>query len=210
MTNEDFIILKSLLEKLIDILSSNNPYMPLFLVLIGAVSAIIPQSIYLLLQSRKEKKEKIRGLLADTYKYSQLLKDYYKELVMHKVHKNYWHQSSINVHDQKLGDLYYSWSNESSKKSFDTELRIRNTYSEFVKIVRSFEIYTGRIEVIDSILKDISSYKPRKVKQFNDIADENLRDAANKEEEELQKEYEKYSEFYDSIILVMRNKIKLK
>jgi hypothetical protein len=109
-----------------------------------------------------------------------------------------------------LGDVYYSWSNESSKKSFDTELRIRNTYSEFVKIVRSFEIYTGRIEVIDSILKDISSYKPRKVKQFNDIADENLRDAANKEEEELQKEYEKYSEFYDSIILVMRNKIKLK
>lgn len=201
MNKDEFEILKSLLEKLIAILSRNNPFMPLYMVSLGAVLASIPPIIFWFLQLKKEKKGKIRELIAEAYRQSQLLTDYYKELVMHKVHKNFWHQSSeyASINNPKKHDLYYSNHLESGKESFMTELRIRNLFAEYRKTLKSCQIYSGKVEIIDVILKEIKDYKPRKPKTFENIPDNDLREAEIKEENELNNEYLKYSEYFDSI-----------
>lgn len=201
MQKEEFEILKSLLEKLITVLSRDNPYMPLLLVFLGAVLAIAPQLLFWYLQLKKEKKEKLRELLAEAYKQSNLLTEYYKELVMHKVHKNFWHQSSeyAAFNDSKKADVYYSKHLESSKESFITEFRIRNLFAEYVKTLKSFQVYNGKIEMIDKVVKELNGFKPRKPKTFENIQDADLKEAAIKEEAELNLEYSRYGEYFASI-----------
>jgi hypothetical protein len=209
MTKEEFEILKGLLEKLIDILSNNNQYMPILLVLFGALAGIIPQFVFWILQNRKEKKNKKRELLAEAYKTSQLLSDYYKELVMHKTHKNFWHQSSeYAFQDTKQSEIYYAKHLESGKESFATEFRIKNLYAEYIKTIKSFQIYNGEIEKLDEILKEIANYKPRKPKTFENIPDKDLREAAIKEEDELNKEYVAYAVYYDKINKLLEKELK--
>ena len=209
MGKEEFQILKTLLEKLIEILSSNNQYLPLLLVLIGGLIGIIPQTIFWILQSKKEKTNKKRDLLAEAYKISQLLTDYYKELVMHKTHKNFWHQSSEYASKYpKQSALYYDRHHESSKESFATEFKIRNLYAEYIKTIKYFQIYSGEVKELDDLLKEIANYKPRKPKTFENIPNADLREAAIKEEEELNKEYEFYSKQYDAINKLLEKKLK--
>ncbi len=201
MSKDEFEILKSLLEKLITVLSCENPYMSFYLVSLGAFIAFTTQIIFWILQLRKEKREKVRELVAEAYRQSQLLTEYYKELVMHKVHKNFWHQSSeyAAFNDSKKADVYYSKHLESGKESFITELRIRNLFAEYVKTLKSFQIYNGKVEMIDVTLKEMIDYKPRRPKTFENTPDADLRKAAIKEEDELNNEYYKYGEYFISI-----------
>lgn len=208
MNKEEFEILQALLEKIIMILSKNNQFMPVYLILLGAVLSFVPQIIFWKLQIKKEKKEKIRELLAEAYKQTQSLIGYYKMLVMYKVHKNFWHQSSLYaIADPKKAEIYYSKHLESSKDAFITEEKIINLLAEYVKTLKSFQIYNGKIEMIEVILKELNDYKTRKPKTFERIPDPDLREAAIKEEEALNKEYSQYSVYFNSINKLMEKKL---
>ncbi len=205
MTKEQFEILKSLLEKLITILSRDNPYeylnywIPLISALIGATAVLVPQFIMWFIKMKREKKDKCRELIADAYRNSFLLVEYYKELVMHKVHKYYWYKSSTYETDPKYHDLYYERHHESSEDSFETELRIKPLLADYVRIVKSFQIINGDNKKINSVIEEISLFKPRKASRFDGVPNDKLHDESVKEEDNLNKEYGRYKEFFDII-----------
>ncbi len=205
MTKEQFEILKTLLEKLITILTRDKPdeyliyWMPLIAALIGATAALVPQIIMWFIKTKRQKKEKCRELIADAYRNSFLLVEYYKELVMHKVHKHYWYKSSTFETDSKYHDLYYERHHESSEDSFQTELRIKPLLADYVRIVKSFQIINGENKKINSVIEEMSLFKPRKVSRFDGVPNDKLYEESVKEEDSLKKEYSRYKEFFDII-----------
>ncbi len=205
MSKEEFQILRALLEKLITVLSPNNPYesiaywLPLISALIGATAVLIPQFIMWFVKLRKERVEKSRELLAEAYRNSFLLIEYYKDFVMHKVHKQYWYKAHTKETDSKYKELYYQRHHESNEDSFETNLRIKPLIADYVKIVKNFQILNNNNGEINSVLEEMSLFKPRKASNFDSVADDNLYAESVKEEESLNKEYGKYKEFFDKI-----------
>lgn len=206
MSKEEFEIIKTLLEKLISILNDNNPYMPIILVAVGALLSLSGQGLFWILRLRNERKIQTIELLSEVIRLSQLLKDSYKELVMHKVHKNFWFQSHIYAIGSKYEEIYYLKHLESNKESFKTEYRIRKLFSEYVKSVEKYQLYKGKIEKVEEILKDIKNFVPRKPKEFDNIPDPELRKAEVDEEAELNKIYEKYGDYFDSLNNALKEK----
>jgi hypothetical protein len=209
MSKEEFDILKYLLEKLIIILSSQNPYMPIIYVAVGAIIPALSSLLSYHYKYKKRKEEKIRELLGDAIYQSELLISSYKELVMHKVHKNYWFQSCehYKLKDSKYAEIYYSKHFESSKNAFSVEYRIGKLLAAYIKTIKKYELYNGKIEKVDLIIKEINEYKPRKPKEFEDVFAPDLQTASNDEEDALNKEYAKYGDYFYQINKILEGGI---
>ena len=178
---------------------------------IGALSAILAQLLVFTLTRRKDREVIKKALLADERRFAVLLTEYYKELVMHKVHKQYWYRTSeIRKTSEEDGKDSHERHFKSNDRSFATLTRIRETTSEYFKAVTHFASYTEQNEIIDKTLEDIKLFKPRKASDFSEVQTYNeLLIAQEVEEEELNKVYLFYSDSFDRINTEMKEILKL-
>jgi hypothetical protein len=170
--------------------------------LIGAGTAIITQLLVFTMNRRKDKKDKKIELVADERRIARLLVSYYKELVMHKVHKFYWYRTSeirtMDTTEEKKDSHERHFI--SNKESFNTLSKIAEATSEYFKIVTHYIILTNGNNLISTILLDIDSFVPRKASDFSTLKDyDELIQAESIEEKELNKVYCYYSECFDKI-----------
>jgi hypothetical protein len=177
---------------------------------IGASAAILAQFVIFFLTRFKEKENLLKELIAEERRLSLLLTESYKELVMHKVHKQYWYRTS-EVFNPGTDDSRDSHERHfrSNEKSFETIAEIRVTTSEYFKTVTHFIILTGENHFISQSLSEIKSFKPRKSSDFSQVETyEELFKAEAEEEAELNKVYLYYSDCFDKINKEMINKYK--
>lgn len=177
--------------------------------IIGASAAILGQLLVFFLTRFKERKNLNNELIADERRIAFLLTEFYKELVMHKVHKMYWYRTSeIRNHDKEDSKDSHERHFVSNQRSFETLTRIRVTTSDYFKTVTHFTNLTGQDKIISQTLKDIKAFKPRKASEFESVSSyENLLIIAQtKEEDELNKVYLYYSDCFDRINSVMTKK----
>ena len=168
---------------------------------IGASAAILPQFIIFFLTRRKERNNLKRELIADERRIALLLTEYYKELVMHKVHKQYWIKASdLPSNSPEEGKDWYNRHFLSSQRSFETLTKIRVTLSDYFKIVTHFINLTRKNPGIEQALKDIKSFKPRKASEFERVKTyPELLKETEKEEDGLNNVYLNYSACFDRI-----------
>jgi len=172
---------------------------------IGASAAILSQLVIFLLTRFKERSNLRQELVAEERRIAYLLTEYYKELVMHKVHKQYWYRTS-ELHNPGTEDGKDSHERHfiSNQRSFETMTKIRVTTSEYFKIVSRFTNLNGRNELINQTLAEIKSFEPRKASVFSEIKTyEELLIAQEIEEKELNKVYLFYSSCFDRINIEM-------
>jgi hypothetical protein len=169
--------------------------------LIGVLAALIPQIFIFMLNRNKDKNNLINEIIADERRLSLLLSEYYKELVMHKVHKKYWYRTS-EIHNRDAEDSKDSHNRHflSNQRSFKTMEKIRITMSDYFKIVTKYIILTKKDNIIAQTLQDIRTFTPRKASDFNNIKnyDELFIEAAN-EETNLNLVYQFYSTCFNKI-----------
>ncbi len=177
----------------------------LFAAAIGATAAILSQLVIFLLTKFKERGNLKKELIAEERRVAFLITEYYKELVMHKVHKQYWYRTS-ELHNQGTEDGKDSHNRHfaSNQKGFETMNKIRETTAQYFKVVTHFTNLTGSNEIINTALKEIKSFKPRKASEFSEVRSyPELLKAQAIEEAELNKEYLFYSECFDKINIEM-------
>lgn len=168
---------------------------------IGALAAILPQFIIFFLTRFKEISNQIRELIAEERRIAYLLTELYKELVMHKVHKQYWYRTS-EIHHPNTDDSKDSHERHfiSNQRSFETMTKIRITMSDYFKTVTLFTNLAGKNVTIDETMSAIKTFKPRKASNFSEISTyEELVKAEAKEEELLNEVYLFYSDCFDRI-----------
>lgn len=167
----------------------------------GASIALVTQVLVFQLSKSKEKKNQIRELIADERRIAYMLTAYYKDLVMHKVHKQYWYRTSeihySNTEDRKDSHSRHFKSNE---KAFNRLNDIRVTTAEYFKVVTSFTILTGENKIIQETLDKIKSFVPRKASTFAEVKTySELLKAQGIEEDSLNDVYLYYSDCYNKI-----------
>lgn len=179
---------------------------------IGAASAILSQLVMFWLTHYREKTNLKKDLIADERRMATFLAESYKELVMHKVHKNYWYRAhQLESKESDFRREYYDKHIESNNKSFDVKGKINSATSDYFKIVTRFTMLTGANTTIDQLLSDIGTFCPKKASEFIDIMNKNdnvLYKAASKEEVHLNAVYLHYSQCYDKINAEMMNRVK--
>jgi len=151
-TSKVEIINKSL-EKLSDSLSihrdNHSDNTIIIAIVVGAAISLIPQIIMYIVTNWREKKRKLKELVSEASSQSYLLTEYYKELVMHKVHKQYW----LKCSDFPPGDKEsHARHFESSEKVRETEDKIRVKMSEYIRAIRLFEALQSYNNVRDCSL----------------------------------------------------------
>lgn len=199
-------IIGNQLDKIVDVITKPNTGMStgtiaLYAAIIGASAAILSQVIIFVLTRYKERSNLRKELIAEERRIAFLLTEYYKDLVMHKVHKQYWYRTS-EVHNPGTDDSKDSHRRhfESNQRSFETMTKIRVTMSEYFKVVTHFTNLTGQNETINNVLIEIKSFKPRKASSFSEVETyDELLIAQSIEEEDLNKEYLLYSNCFDKI-----------
>jgi hypothetical protein len=180
---------------------------PILSAIIGALSALIVEGIFWILKGRKNKKERIVALISEAYSISFLINEYFKELVMHKVHKYYWFRASELEFDEKYKTIYYSNHLSSNEGAFVSENKIREYFSQFYKIITTFTLVTGNSNSIEELVKKLREFRPKKPSGFNDVSSEKLREFEIYEEESLLKDYLKYDEYFSEILKLMKRNI---
>jgi len=182
---------------------SGNSYfnipIPIVAALIGAISALFVQGFVWLIKTRHEKKEKSRELLSEIFSDSYLLSKYYKELVMHKVHKHYWFKASQLSPEGKYQNIYYNNHLLSNKDAFAVDSKISQTFAHYTKVVRKYLLLNGKNKKVDSLLNAYQNYEPRKPSEFDEIAYPKLSEFEIQEEKALNQEYSQYGEFLSVI-----------
>ncbi|MBL0913815.1 MAG: hypothetical protein IBJ09_15725 [Bacteroidia bacterium] len=199
-------IISSQLDKIADAIAkpstgTSTGTIALYAAMIGACAAILSQVIIFLLNRYKERNNLREELIAEERRISYLLTEYYKDLVMHKVHKQYWYRTS-EVHNPGTEDSKDSHRKhfESNQKSFETMGKIRVIMSDYFKVVTHFTNQTGKNKIIENNLIAIKKFQPRKASTFSEVDDYSaLLVAQSKEEENLNKEYLFYSNCFDRI-----------
>ena len=177
--------------------------------IIGALAAILTQVLFFYLTRHKEISNLRKELVANERRIAYLLSQHYKELVMHKVHKQYWYRTSVvfrpGTEDSSDSHKRHFKSNQ---KSFEILAKIHETTSEYFKTVTHFTVLTGQNDVIDNLLNGIKLFEPRKASDFSYISNyEDLLEEQPKEEKALNTVYLFYSESFDRINSEMKKKI---
>jgi len=207
-------IISKQLDKIAEVVSTHPTGMTsgqvaLLAAAIGATAAILSQLVVFLLTRFKERGNLRRELVAEERRIAFLLTEYYKDLVMHKVHKQYWYRTS-EVHQPGTEDSKDSHERHftSNQRSFETMTKIRETTSEYFKTVTYFTNLTGQNKMISETLSKIKSFKPRKASTFSEVTTyRELLKAQPIEEEALNKEYLYYSDCFDKINVEMTKKM---
>jgi hypothetical protein len=176
---------------------------------IGASAAILSQLLVFLLTRFKERANLRKELIADERRIAFLLTEYYKELVMHKVHKMYWYRTSeIQRHGTDDGIDSHERHFVSNQRSFETMTKIRVMTSDYFKVVTHFTNLVGQRKVITQVLTDIKAFNPRKASEFSEVKTYNeLLVAQTKEETELNKVYLYFSDCFNKINADMTKKM---
>lgn len=176
---------------------------------IGALAAILAQLIIFILTRTKERSNLINELIADERRIAFLLTEYYKELVMHKVHKQYWFRTSeIHMPGTETSKDSHERHFLSNQRSFETMRNVRVTTSEYFKTVTHFTNLTGQNKLINQALSEIRAFVPRKASNFSEVMTyENLLIAQAKEEKDLNVVYHFYSDCFDKINTEMIKKM---
>ncbi len=181
----------------------------LFAAAIGATAAILSQLVVFLLTRFKERGNLRKELVAEERRIAFLLTEYYKDLVMHKVHKQYWYRTS-EVHQPGTEDSKDSHERHfvSNQRSFETLTKIRETTSQYFKTVTHFTNLTGQNKIISDTLSEIKLFKPRKASTFSEVTTYNeLLKAQPIEEADLNKAYLYYSDCFDKINIEMTKRM---
>lgn len=180
----------------------------LFAAAIGASAALLSQLVIFLLTRFKERGNFRKELIAEERRIAFLLGEYYKDLVMHKVHKQYWYRTS-EVHQPGTEDSKDSLERHftSNQSSFESLTKIREITSQYFKTVTHFTNLTGQNKKISDALSEIKFFKPKKASDFSEVTtyDELLKAQAI-EEDALNKIYLHYSECYNKINIEMTKK----
>ncbi len=176
----------------------------------GFIGAIVPQLIAFYLNKSKERNNQIKELIADERRIAKLLVAYYRELVMHKVHKQYWYRTSeirtYDSEDEKRDSHERHF--ESNKESFQTITKIHEVTSDYFKTIIHYLVLTKENIKIDKLLEGIDSFKPRKASDFIEVVTYNeLLKAQIIEEESLNEVYKYYSDCCDKIHEEMINNL---
>lgn len=176
---------------------------------VGASAAILSQLFTFFLTRFKERTNLKKELVAEERRIAFLQTEYFKEIVMHKVHKQYWYRTS-ELHPPETTDSKDSHERhfQSNQRSFEAMSKLRVTTSEYFKIVTHFTIISGQNKVINQSLADIKLFKPRKASDFAQVGTYNeLLRAHTIEEDELNKVYLYYSDRFDIINAEMTKKV---
>jgi hypothetical protein len=173
----------------------------LYAAAIGASAAILAQLIIFFLTRYKERDNLKQDLIAEERRLALLLTEYYKELVMHKVHKQYWIKTSdLPANSEEEAKDWYNRHFLSSQRSFETLTKIKVILSDYYQTVTRFINLTCKNEKITQVLKDIKSFKPRKASTFDNVETySQLLTAHDAEENSLNEVYLYYSNCFDKI-----------
>ncbi len=176
-----------------------NIPIPIVTALIGVFSALVVQGLFFLIRTTQENNRKSKELFAEIESYSFLLRKFYKELVMHKVHKHYWFKASVLENDSKYENIYYNNHLESNQSAFAVENKINQTFSSYTKALRSYLFIKGKNKTIDEYLNKYKNFEPRKSSEFEGVPFDKLREYEIKEENDLNEIYSKFGEYLEEI-----------
>jgi len=177
---------------------------------IGASAAILSQVVIFLLTRAKEQSNLKKEFIAEERRISYLITEYYKELIMFKVHKNFYYKTAtLFTSDSKYGDEQYEKSVASNQKAIEVLTKIRITTSDYFKVITHFINLVGESQIINEELEKIKSFEAREATKFEEINNYNdLLSAEKQEEADLQEIYKFYSKCFDTIYSEMKKKLK--
>jgi hypothetical protein len=180
MTQKEIEVLNNSIKELIKVLSLDKPdYSGIYLiasVIIGGLIAVISQAIINKNINRKDNNQKsieltskLIELTSESARLAKLISLYHKELVMHKVHKQYWFRQYTLESTERLKDKWYDFHRSSGVESREIESKLYMAKSEYEKNVTAFRIYKGGDNVIIDNLKLIDEFDPLKSSTFEEI-----------------------------------------
>ena len=155
------IIVSDELKKLVEIMNHqpvglSSGEIALIAATIGALAALSSQLLIFILTRRKEKENLKKELIAEERRISYLLSEYYKELVMFKVHKQYYYKASELLMQNSLEEeKQYLKSTASNQKAIEALTKIRVTMSEYIKTLTHFTNLIGLNKVITQEIQNI-------------------------------------------------------
>lgn len=165
--------------------------------LVGALITISVQLILSYITSSKEKSKRQEYLVsaskAKIYLISQILKD----LAMYKVHKQYYLRAyQIDKSDEDAFNKHY----EKGQEARSTKAKLDVVITEFLEMISEALDSKKKLKESESNFNKVFDYEHPKSSNFKEInSGELLPDALKKEEQRLNKEYEKFKELFDNL-----------
>lgn len=187
----------------------NSIWDTLIPLLIGSGITLLTQLLMDIRKNRKESRSEVLLTKAELEKLKHLLRDNYRELAMHKAHKNYWYahykfERKKKDIDNAEVDKFYNYHINSSSRVRDTENKIANNFSEYCKQVNKLQYLTKFNDKVKELILEYIEYKPDKPK---DIVAENQSELYLLEREEEDRLLEVYQHFI-TIIEKINNELK--
>jgi hypothetical protein len=202
-------IINKSFDKLVKFQTKNNKeassiWDTLIPLLIGAGLTLITQIVMDTNKNRKEKRSDILLTKSDLEKLKYLLKDNYRELAMHKAHKNYWYahfefESTKDEKDEKEIDKFYNYHINSSSKVRETENKITDNFAEYCKQTSKLQYLTNFNDNVEKYITEYQEFKPNKPKHLIATDQNELYDLEREEEDRLLIEYQKYIQIIEKI-----------
>lgn len=193
----------NLVTKFIGFIDNQNSTIGTILtVLSGALITLITQLLIEFLKTFKEKKNKKRELFSKGIANTFLIFEVIKELVMYKVHKQYyWRAYEINKLVDNFNKHY-----EKGQEQRKTEAKLNSMIAEHYQVVTEFAILTNQISLFEAPLDQLLHYVHPKSDNFKDVNFENLITQLNDEEKKLNEKYKTLTDIFEKIQTLMRKK----
>jgi len=173
---------------------------------IGALTAIVTQLLVHYLIRNRTNKAELRNLIGEERRLSYLIEQYNKEVVMYKTHKQYWYKlSTLNQYTEEQKNDSHKRHIERNEKSFEAITKAQSATAEYFKIITQYLSLKGENKIIEDLLNQLKEFKPRKASSYDGINNpEELFTAQDKDEDELNIEYQ----FYTDTFLKIYNQMK--
>jgi hypothetical protein len=197
--------LKSISDKIDYLIQNSGSGDIIIAALVGALAAIIPQLIMDYRRTKRDKENKLMELRSELYRITELIRDHYRELALHKAHKFYWWANySIEKKRKESGkehetEKMYNFHMSSSSKVRSTELKLSENFSLYRKIVAKIQMMTDFKRKVQQYLEEYKSYEPSKPKDLKNEDQEILHAYEAEEENRLREDYHEYIKSLEKI-----------
>lgn len=180
--------------------STDSKWDTIIPLLIGAGLTLLTTWLIELWKSKKETKQKTQELIskgrAKTYLIAQIIKD----LVMYKVHKQYYFRWSELSSDEKDKEDAYKKHYDKGQEQRATESKLDENVAEYFQLVTEYMVITKRLTELQVHFQNVFQFHHPKSSRFKDLkSTSDLVHALHREEKRLNEEYQKLIDIFETI-----------
>ncbi len=155
--------------------------------IIGSGLTLIIQFLLSLMQSSKETDQKRKELIAQSYAKKYLIFQLLKDLVMYKVHKEYYFRAYKLNGDVEDHKKHY----EKGQEQRDLEYKIDIEIAQYLEVITALNIILKEPSKTNEYIKILDNYEHPKASNFVNILDvETLQEALIIEEKRINSGYD--------------------